>query len=461
MDGASQHGQGRSHAAYESQLVVGQKASRRLDCRSETSSVLTLKDVNTMTKSAHTPPNKAATGQGQTVSKHPGNDNAALVPQMTLTSTALEALIFGNPDVDGPDNVGPISDDQMIEAFVTELPPSTEGGPPHRVLEPDAFVDWFAAINVFKLSASFSQTDPAEAAKRVASGNSRSNPTAWLYHCGIGSCVFKTWSTVDMDRHLVVCKGAPVPETPWHSEWEGCNKSFSTENSLQSHESIVHKWTPRPCSHCPDKQDVIYEDKNALKRHAAAEHDELEEASVCPLHDENCTRPDFLYTRAAPLLLHLTQVHKRTRQEGGALLPPQKQYASTRYQKPKASYECPVEGCMYLEPAQNRNQVRSHLTRFHKFTKARVLELVPLARRPNRSWDTEQTPVETPKWCPVSDCASKGIFAQTHKKRQHLRDVHKWTDEAILAFLPLTGIALAKARKRSQQKAVEGGSGKV
>lgn len=86
------------------------------------------------------------------------------------------------------------TDDALMEAYLEEMAPSAGSNPFPLAFEPDAFVNFFATVNVFKLTPSFKQNDPVKAAKVVASGNSRAAPTPFLLHYGAGQCEYKTWN---------------------------------------------------------------------------------------------------------------------------------------------------------------------------------------------------------------------------------------------------------------------------
>jgi hypothetical protein len=122
-----------------------------------------------------------------------------------------------------------------------------------------------------------------------------------------------------MKTHKVACKGEKLKEKVWECSWEGCLKSFQTADSMRAHVAAQHTFTPKPCSRCPDKLDVLYKDINQWRRHSVAEHDELEEPMLCSVG--GCINEDRLWTRFGALKDHLRSYHLLPGEERDKLMP--------------------------------------------------------------------------------------------------------------------------------------------
>jgi uncharacterized C2H2 Zn-finger protein len=175
-------------------------------------------------------------------------------------------------------------------------------------LEADESVDWFAAINIFKLTSSFKQNDAVEA------GNSHSVPTPYPYYCRIGECEFRTWNFKFSG------------ESPNIVRWQQTKVLymrparppilFSTEESLNTHVNQHHDYRSRPCQRCPNAPGVLYHDINKWKRHQSKAHDDFDEPKHCSLrHEEERNIVETLYEHQNPPRLHLTQIHRESTKE--------------------------------------------------------------------------------------------------------------------------------------------------
>ena len=339
----------------------------------------------------------------------------------------------------------------LVEAYLEEAlpPPECEISP--LLLEPDAFVDWFAAINTFKLSSSFRQNDAVEAAKRVASGNSRAMPSPFLLYCGNGKCDYKSWNYSVLQMHQVVCKGTGSAEKHFSCSQDGCNKTYSTQGALRSHELTIHEFQPRPCIRCPDQPDVVYHSINEWKRHQTAEHSGFDEPMYCPLREDNCNHSEKLYDRSSALLNHLRGVHGKSGAQSHALLP------NKELVRPKAqSFDCPVQGCTLEHKSNSNRDVRNHLQRKHDLSTEEALELVPIskaeaakAKSKAKSGATTKPAKETWK-CPVAECTSKAAFPANRERRKHLRGTHQWTQDRTMEYVPLSKAEKARSGAREE-----------
>ncbi|MCJ1248830.1 hypothetical protein MMC30_006050 [Trapelia coarctata] len=113
------------------------------------------------------------------------DDNGTEVEPATLET--LGALVFGEPSVTSAQedpqsfNDGEVWSSEAIQKAIEDayldqsLAPKDDHATPDK-LTPNAFVEWFAKVNMFKLSSSFKQNDSDEAVKRSANRNNRDPP---------------------------------------------------------------------------------------------------------------------------------------------------------------------------------------------------------------------------------------------------------------------------------------------
>lgn len=317
----------------------------------------------------------------------------------------------------------------------------------------DDFVDWFAAVNVFKLSTSFKQNDPDEAAKHVPTGNSRNPPTPFSYYCGIGECDHKTWNYKALGDHQTSCDGtSKLVKKDFFCNQHDPPLPFLTEDSLRSHVSVHHKFTPRPCARCPDAPDVLYDTINDWKRHQSKVHDAFEEPIRCPLRHEECNNAETLYENLSAIRQHLTHVHKQTSEQLRVYFPP-KQPVRPKEQC-KQDFDCPIEECDNEDARTNRD-LRNHLKRRHHKTEDEALELVPLSAREiankgKRAQNADEPKPAKEQWkCAVSGC--KSTFPANRDRHNHLIRHHDWTEEQAKEFVPPSKAEIGRENARQKK----------
>jgi len=370
---------------------------------------------------------------------------------------ALESIVFSaNQESDTNDTEESIPsdfqpdevDDVLIQSFLDDLVPYQQAQACPLTLEPDAFVAWFSVINVFKNESCKSSTKE-DFKKHAAVGNSRDYPTRYLYHCGVGVCIYSSWDYRKLDVHQVICNGVNKASIQKDFSCAQCPLSFATEGSLQKHINRLHNFEPRPCAECPDQPEVLYASDQALRNHQVATHYLLEEPMKCPFHDNSCTCPEKVYTSSKLLKVHLQSVHKLTSDQI-------RQYVAykERVHRPAKVWSCPVEPCTTFT-GKNNMDLRNHLKRKHQMTEDEAIEKVPLSKAEKTSKENKakKEPKETIIWkCPVKTCDSTTVLKTNERRRKHLINAHLWTEKRTFEFLPLVQRELTLlARKNSKQ----------
>lgn len=375
----------------------------------------------------------------------------------------LESLVFDGCEEDGQSTEQTSTadaelwdsdtiSDTLIEAHLSQS--QSAGNLSPLGLEPDDFINWFAAINVFKLSASFKQNDPDEAAKYVPTGNSRDPPTPFSFYCGIGQCEYKTWKYAALEVHQISCNGGKSVEKHFSCNQHDIPHQFLTEESLRTHVQKYHNWKPRPCNRCPDAPDVLYYDINEWKRHQMKAHDDFEESIYCPLrHQQDCNNTETLYENFSTIRQHLINVHKQSSEQIRVFLP-----AKERVAPQKQDFDCPIEDCGHKNSQCNRD-LRLHLQRKHHKTEGEALELVPLSEKEKARKEKQVSKADKPakeNWsCPVDECDSEGTFSANRERRNHLKRIHKWTEKEALEFVPLSKAEIGRENARQKKAKTE------
>lgn len=366
---------------------------------------------------------------------------------------ALESILFG-PESDedsvqaaASDMDTQIWDTNEVEDALVEEQLSTLSMDP-QILEADAFVSWISSINVCKNESAKSDIRFAEITPH---GNSRDPPTRFQFRCGIGQCAYSSWDYRRLDAHQVTCQGFDKLGVEKSFQCPGCDKSYSTEASLSSHISQTHNFTPRPCTRCPDKLDVIYYDVSSLEAHQVAVHERFDPPRLCPLHNHiACTLPEKLYDKKPNLYSHLTNVHKLTASEIKIHIP----HVEERVRAPPIKWECPLgNACDQVFNGKNRTDQRNHLKRKHKMPEDEALDLVPLSKAEKTSKKNRELKGLPPtgEWrCPVAPCELGSTFKRADTRRLHLVTDHNWTEQATLELIPARKKRVARTKKLGQ-----------
>ena len=380
------------------------------------------------------------------------NESPEVLP---ATSTGTSATVSGIEEQETE-----VTENALIDAYLSDPSPPTEiQAASPLLLQPDAFVDWFAAINVFKLLTKFNHHDPVEIVKFVPSGNSRATPKPFLYYCGLGQCGYKTWHPRDVENYQVCCDGA-LKEKNLVCPHDDCGRSFSTEASLKTHQNHYHAFEPRICPRCPEQTNVIFQDYSTWNKHQKDVHYLFNPPIHCPLKDQSCTQTEKLYTSRSVLYHHLRMVHKHPSPPD---LVPAFKKMRTGVKKPVQRFECPLDDCTSGSHASPK-LLRNHLQRKHAFSDAEAWNLVPATKGEKVSQAVRAAkgpePAKIPWKCPVASCTSKGRFKDKNSRREHLQNVHKWKHEKAIEHVPLTAREIelkAKARAGTESSEEEEG----
>jgi hypothetical protein len=296
-------------------------------------------------------------------------------------------------------------------------------------LNGDAYVAWFASINVYKYH-KFVVKDEA-----LISGNSRNPPQRFRFYCGVGTCQSHFHSPRELKVHQVSCKGVDRP---------GPNSKLATDLGTSSKIGTrAASWSgARSCWKCPNKPEVLYNTFKELLAHELQEHDHLAEPMHCPLKDDpKCSAKDKVYERRKPLQKHLGHIHLQ-RAEQIAILVPNK--------RKKVDLSCPIEGCGYPFRVISPNELRRHMKNKHSKSQEECLQLVPLTANELltqsrtelmaacKTQAKRKRPSDSDLTCPVIRCG-KGPFADFSSVRKHLRTKavgHQMTESQAWALIP-------------------------
>jgi hypothetical protein len=357
-----------------------------------------------------------------------GPENGDSAPGTTAAEATLDSHIWDTDAIE----------DTLVQAHLDETPAHSGMESRPLLFEPDTFVDWFAAINVFRFA-----RNSVTIESRQPVGNSRDVPTPFLFHCGVGACEYQSDRVKSIETHQVYCDGCPPVEKCFSCPEDGCLRTFSTADSLRTHTRSTHEWEPVSCSQCPQDPNTLYHDVNELRRHQDWIHHVFEEPRRCPLPCDN----EALYTRYSALRQHLASVHHQTAEQIGVLVPPK-----TPARSPKSSYDCPIAHCTLKNNATSNIALRNHLIRKHDYTEEQALELVPDSKtaktKQKRRKEAEPKPPR-PRWkCPVNDCKSKRTFRANRDRRTHLQS-HKWTADEAMEYVPLSKAEITRAVNRA------------
>ncbi|KAK5171127.1 uncharacterized protein LTR77_004271 [Saxophila tyrrhenica] len=288
---------------------------------------------------------------------------------------------------DSPDDI----DDETFEQTVaTELAPASDT----VQLTGNAFVQKFAAINVFRTTSRFNIDNPTALAKRVSSGNSRDPPSPYIFRCKQPNCPYSTRLHQDFERHTGLCTGfSAPPKKEFPCPYDDCDKAYSSEMSLKTHLD-EHRFTPRPCPRCPDKPDVLYRTRAELNAHGQKVHTALPTAALCPLQKDCGSKK--LWDNRTNLKKHLRELHRLQGKDADAYLP--------KVGNGKG-FTCTVLSCR--QEFSKITQLRLHMREEHQLSAKEALAKAPGQRKP-KSRVTVEEPVRGERSVEPAELAQVG-----------------------------------------------------
>jgi hypothetical protein len=233
----------------------------------------------------------------ETTNDHlPGEDDIDLftaeVPAGTLETTNNISMVIANLNDD--------DDERGVPADVFELVVNDLGSDtliPDGLLHADAdLVAHLSSINILL------RTKPPKPSDMWCRGNGKNEPTQFTYHCQktVG-CPYSSTSRPHMRIHESLCTRRKVRSVI--CDVEGCNLTFSSQESMKVHKSRTHDFIPRSCEDC--EQSVLYESYNAWQNHRKV-HSSWEQRK-CPVKD--CLA-QTTFVSARTLERHLRGVHQ-------------------------------------------------------------------------------------------------------------------------------------------------------
>jgi len=240
------------------------------------------------------------------------------------------------------------------------------------------WIDRYARINIVQ-SAHFgaqwlaytkkSQAFEGTIGQNSVRGNSRDDPTPWIWHClKTKGCTYQSVLKGLLTQHETVCTETLVaalqegfPESSlFPCTWPDCHKTYGQMKSLTQHVKLVHEWKPVPCEHgCEPFK--IYQTGSAYTDHQSFKHSGR---WPTPCLYPGCTS-DQAFNSAGMVKYHLNKAHGITDpQQRLQYLPP------LRAKEKWEPQPCLRPDCLKQAILPSRSRMREHLTGLHKMTEA-------------------------------------------------------------------------------------------
>jgi hypothetical protein len=299
--------------------------------------------------------------------------------------------------------------DSQAQALLEADPVGPSNSPLY--LEGDAFVNYFAAYNIFRLLSPFDHTSEEEVSRHVPTGNSRSKPEPMWFYCRKAECKFRSIYPRKVVSHRVTCDGSlRNADKPFRCSEEGCDKAFPSLGALEQHIKRTHRWLPRACTQCPMVPDAyIFHSQEELGEHRDKKHNDLPEPQRCPLAQTCLSTKQYLTFPS--LSEHLRKIHLLTVDQVALHMPEKVWKISSMANMPVMV--CPVEGCdptLSESPPSfyGRFMLRLHLVEAHGMTYDQALESAPDIEPPEKKG----------RPCPVPNCSA--VFDKRAALQAHL-----------------------------------------
>ncbi len=135
----------------------------------------------------------------------------------------------------------------------------------------------------------------------------------------------------------------------------------------------------------------------------------------------------------------------------------EKAFAQKKPLQTEETWVCP-ERCASKAKFKSRAERRNHLMHVHKWDTERAWAYIPKGPLEGRKKRT--APADLPKsvtegggWaCPVSSCEKVYRVLDRALCRKHLAVVHNWSEEEVLAEIPITKRAKIKAIRKAARE---------
>lgn len=270
---------------------------------------------------------------------------------------ALENLIFGGP-------TGDLFDETHLRPRASSAI-DINGSCPLR-LAPNAFVDYVASINTIKSShgnATFERLPKN-------SGNSRADPTRFVFMCNIGQCTYSNAVYSKITRHRGTCKGL-APKAFVHA-CDVCKETFRSKVTIRHHKRDSHTDQVRKCVYCGEQFSTIKE----RPRHYLAQHDSIEDGPIpCPCADARnpvCTSPNHTWGKWGSLRAHLRKCHHLQKPQMVELLGPR--IIGQHFTRAPGNWQCPAKNC--VQGCASRVAFRAHLRDIHHMSSDEIASVL-------------------------------------------------------------------------------------
>lgn len=216
------------------------------------------------------------------------------------------------------------------------------------------------------------------------SGNSRAEPTLFMFSCNLGECTYRTSSRAHLERHRKQCdRSAPAPRD---KICDVCGEAFASDVTLRHHKRDQHTDQERQCPHCGEK----FRSNKEYTSHFLREHDAIEDGPIqCPRADDpDCPSPNRRWAKWGALRAHLREYHRMLDSQMQELLGPR--IHGTRLGSTLGGWQCPVTDCMHR--LQTRESFRAHLLTVHDIPRDEIDPVIGITTSATEYSDAEEAP---------------------------------------------------------------------
>lgn len=317
---------------------------------------LTASQINSYSVSGGYP--ESSTTQRAAVSLNDDGDDEEIPidPQLLASSKNLGDLLTGSTD----NTMTAVVEEACFDQMQNPSPATSEIG-----LTPVEFVRFFSKINVTcnqRLVPAHRKQIDLPFLERYK-GNSRDDPTFFLYSCGNAKfeCPYKSSSRVYLKEHEDTCKYTSIEavvelkkKKKFQCVRDGCQSSFARVSQLNLHIKEIHDWKPKACDREGCDPKLIYPSRSKFEKHRVLEHSAFK-PSRCLVRD--CTST-HTFNRAQRYRHHIQTVHKIFGKDIDQYMPGGKKM-------PYVARRCPMSGCRSTQTFLASGKLAKHLKDVH------------------------------------------------------------------------------------------------
>ncbi|KAJ5910250.1 hypothetical protein N7504_004893 [Penicillium tannophilum] len=173
------------------------------------------------------------------------------------------------------------------------------------------FIGRYARLNIVLLQAfarkwrALARNEPSDVSLHSVTGNSRDEPTPFVFHCHNHGCSYETIIKDTLQQHERACSGhrrggdVVCPHA-------NCGKSFTNQKCLIAHIRRTHQWVAKPCEHgCEPTK--VYSTFGSYEYHIRMAH-KTSDKWPCRCRYPGCKK-DKTYMDSGSLRTHLAHAH--------------------------------------------------------------------------------------------------------------------------------------------------------